>query len=58
MIDLTRYAEFILPAYGITALVLIALVVEGLWTYRARQRELRRLEDQGIRRRSQEQEDG
>lgn len=54
MIDLTRYAEFILPAYAITAAVLIGLIVHALWTWHARRTELSRLEEQGIRRRSEE----
>lgn len=56
--DISRYAEFILPAYGITAVVLIVLVAHGLWTHRTRLKELRRLEEQGIRRRSQEHKHG
>jgi heme exporter protein D len=38
------YAGFVWPAYGVAALVLVALLVESLSSYRRRQSELASLE--------------
>jgi heme exporter protein D len=38
------YAAYVWPAYGITAVVLVGLVVQSLRAYRLRQRELERLQ--------------
>jgi heme exporter protein D len=38
------YARFVWPAYGICLVVLLGLLVQSLRTYRARQRELDRLQ--------------
>lgn len=48
------YAEFIIPAYLLTFAAFAILVVWTLADYRARRRELARLEEQGVRRRSQQ----
>jgi heme exporter protein D len=45
------YAQFVWPAYGAAALLLIVLVVWTLGAYRKRQRELDALQRQGERRR-------
>ena len=43
-LDMTPYAAFVWPAWGISALVLGGLVVRTLTASRARRRELARLE--------------
>jgi heme exporter protein D len=45
------YAQFVWPAYGAAALVLIVLLVWTLAGYRKRQRELDALQRRGERRR-------
>lgn len=45
------YAQFVWPAYGAAALVLIALLVWTFAEYRRRQRELEALQRQDERRR-------
>ena len=45
------YAQFVWPAYGAAALVLIVLLVWTLGGYRKRQRELDALQRHGERRR-------
>jgi heme exporter protein D len=45
------YARFVWPAYGVCLLVLGALLVQSLRTYRWRQRELGRLQPERPRRR-------
>jgi len=45
------YAQFVWPAYGAAAFVLIGLLVWTLAGYRRRQRELEALQRQGERRR-------
>jgi heme exporter protein D len=48
-----EYAEFIIPSYAISALVMAALVLWSWLDYRARLRELAELEKRGVQRRSQ-----
>lgn len=50
-LDMGGRAAFVWPAYGLTALVLIALLLASLKAMRARDRELRRLEGGGQRER-------
>lgn len=50
--DLGPHAAFIWTAYGITALVVAALVARAILQEREQRRILARLEAQGIRRRS------
>jgi heme exporter protein D len=50
--DLGPHADFILAAYGITVLVLIALIGWIALDYRAQRRRVAELESQGITRRS------
>ena len=50
--DLGPHAAFIWAAYGITALVVAALVARAILQEREQRRILARLEAQGIRRRS------
>lgn len=38
------YARFVWPAYGICFVVMLSLLVQSLLTYRARRRELDRLQ--------------
>jgi heme exporter protein D len=38
------YAAFVWPAYGLTAIVLVGLVVQSLGRYRRSQRELEQLQ--------------
>ena len=38
------YARFVWPAYGVCLLVMLALLVQSLRSYRARQRELAQLQ--------------
>jgi heme exporter protein D len=45
------YARFVWPAYGVCLAVLTGLLVQSVRTYRARQRELERLQPQRPRRR-------
>ena len=45
--DLSPYAAFVWPAWGISALVLAALAVRALVQARRWKRELARLEEQG-----------
>jgi heme exporter protein D len=45
------YARFVWPAYGVCLVVLAGLLVQSLRTYRARQRELERLQPARPRRR-------
>ena len=47
-----KHAAFILSSYGITALVIVALAVWIIVTYRQRRREIERLEESGATRRS------
>ena len=47
------YAGYIIPSYLVTAATFAGVVVWSLLDYRARKRELARLEEQGVRRRSQ-----
>ena len=53
-----QYAEFIIPSYAITALVIVGLVLWSWLDYRARLRELAELEQRGIQRRSKVVVDG
>jgi heme exporter protein D len=53
-----QYAEFIIPSYAITALVIVGLVLWSWLDYRARLRELAELEQRGIQRRSKAVVDG
>lgn len=46
-----KHAAFIIPSYGITALVIVALIVWITVTYRQRRREIERLEEGGATRR-------
>lgn len=46
----TKYFGFIAGAYGVTAIVLIALIAWVLLTQRRRQAELASLEESGLRR--------
>jgi heme exporter protein D len=39
------YAGFVWPAYGVTAVVMVGLLVSSVRSYRARSRELDRLQD-------------
>ena len=48
-----QYAGFIIPAYAVSAAVIIGLVVQVNLAHRARLKEIARLEEQGITRRSQ-----
>lgn len=48
-----NYAGYIIPAYALSALALVGLVVWSVLDYRARRSELAELERQGLRRRSQ-----
>ena len=48
----TKYFGFILSAYGITALVLLALTIWILLSYRNRKRQLVKLEQAGFKRAS------
>lgn len=48
-----QYAGFIIPAYVLSAVVIIGLIVQVKFVYRARLKEIARLEEQGITRRSQ-----
>ena len=43
-LDMGGYAAYVWPAYGLAALVLVALLVASLRSLRAGQRELKRLE--------------
>jgi heme exporter protein D len=45
------YARFVWPAYGVCLAVLAGLLVQSLWTYRTRRRELERLLPERPRRR-------
>jgi heme exporter protein D len=40
------YARYVWPAFAVTALVLVGLLVQSLAAYRARRRELERLQPQ------------
>ena len=42
-----KHAAFIVPSYAITALVIVALAVWIIVTYRQRRREIERLEESG-----------
>jgi heme exporter protein D len=42
------YAQFVWPAYGVTFIVMVGILIQSLRSYRSRQRELDRL--QGERR--------
>jgi heme exporter protein D len=44
--DAGAYAPYVWPAYGISALVLIALAVDSLWRARRWRRRAERREDQ------------
>lgn len=46
------YAAYIIPAYGLSAAVIVGLVIWARLTYRHRLREIAALEKQGVRRRS------
>ena len=46
-----KHAAFILPSYGITGLVIVALAVWIIVTYRQRRREIERLEESSAIRR-------
>ena len=48
----TKYFGFIMSAYGITIVVLLILTFWILMTYRARKRQLVKLEESGIKRAS------
>jgi heme exporter protein D len=49
---LGKYAAYILPAYGLSALVIGGLFVWTLVVYRQRQKEIAALEARGAKRRS------
>ncbi|MEM1038203.1 MAG: heme exporter protein CcmD [Pseudomonadota bacterium] len=51
-----RYFAFIASSYAVTSLVLMAMVVWVLVTYRSRQANLAKLEAAGVRRASKEAE--
>jgi heme exporter protein D len=48
----TKYFGFIFSAYGITAVVLLGLLIWIVATYRGRRRQLAKLEAAGIKRAS------
>lgn len=48
-LDMTPYAAFVWPAWGISALVLAALVARAVIASRRWKRELKRLEDEQMR---------
>lgn len=48
-----QYAGFIIPAYVVSAAVIIGLILQVNLAYRARLKEIARLEEQGVTRRSQ-----
>ncbi|MGI9354916.1 MAG: heme exporter protein CcmD [Rhizobiaceae bacterium] len=50
----TKYFGFIAGAYGVTAIVLVALIVWVLLTQRSRRAELTSLEQSGLRRAEQD----
>jgi len=52
-----QYAQFIIPAYAITAAVVLGLIGWSITDYRARLREIADLERRGVRRRSQDSSD-
>lgn len=45
-LDMGGYARFIWPAYGLAALVMVAVLVSTLRNLRARERQLAALQDQ------------
>jgi len=47
------HAVFIVPAYAISIIVLVFMVVRLRWQYAARQNELAQLDKSGIRRRAE-----
>ncbi|MBL4891689.1 MAG: heme exporter protein CcmD [Rhizobiaceae bacterium] len=46
------YTSFILPSYVVSVLVIVIMIVRIMLQYKARQREIARLEAAGIKRRS------
>ena len=53
--DLGPHADFIAAAYGVAALVLIAMVGWVMLDYRAQKQRLAQLESEGVTRRSERQ---
>jgi heme exporter protein D len=53
--DLGPYADFIIAAYTVAALVLVAMIGWVMLDYRAQKQKLAMLESQGVTRRSERQ---
>ena len=53
--NLGPHADFIVAAYGVTALVLVAMIGWVVLDYRAQKQKLAQLESQGVTRRSERQ---
>jgi heme exporter protein D len=51
------YGAYIIPAYGLTALIIAGLIIRVQINFRRQRREIARLEQQGIRRRSKKARD-
>jgi heme exporter protein D len=55
--DLGPHAPFVIGAYTVTAIIVVAMLVWVIADHRAQQRLLRRLEERGVTRRSAARQD-
>ena len=53
-----QYAAYIVPSYGVSALVIVVMIVATWLQYRQRLREIEALEKQGITRRAASKAEG